>query len=30
MTPVAETPSMTHTITVNLNGTNYKIPVVAA
>lgn len=30
VTPTAETPSMTHTFTVSLNGTNYKIPVVAA
>lgn len=30
VTPTSETPSMTHTITVSLNGTNYKIPCVAA
>lgn len=29
-TPTSETPTMTHTITVNLNGTDYKIPCVAA
>lgn len=29
-TPTAETPSMTHTITISLNGTNYKVPCVAA
>lgn len=30
VTPTAETPSMTHTITISVNGTNYKIPCVAA
>lgn len=30
VTPTAETPSMTHTITISLNGTNYKVPCVAA
>ena len=30
ITPTAETPTMTHTFTISLNGTNYKIPVVAA
>lgn len=29
-TPTAETITPTHTVTVNLNGTNYKIPVQAA
>lgn len=26
VTPTAETPSMTHTITISINGTNYKLP----
>lgn len=30
LTPTAETPAMTHTFTISLNGTNYKVPVVAA
>lgn len=30
VSPTAETPTMTHTFTISLNGTNYKIPVVAA
>lgn len=30
LTPTAETISPTHTITVNINGTDYKIPIVAA
>lgn len=30
VTPTAETPVMTHTITFSANGTNYKIPCVAA
>jgi len=30
ITPTSETPTMTHTFTISLNGTDYKIPVVAA
>lgn len=30
LTPTAETPTMTHTITISVNGTNYKVPLVAA
>jgi len=30
VTPTAETPTMTHTITFSANGTNYKIPCVVA
>lgn len=26
VTPIAETPAMTHTITISVNGTNYKLP----
>lgn len=30
VSPTAETPTPTHTITISVNGTNYKIPIVAA
>jgi hypothetical protein len=30
VTPTAETPSMTHTIMISVDGTNYKLPCVAA